>query len=140
LRCSARRGLVLLLAQVRVVLHRVALCLVGEEAHAVAHRDVAAVLLEFGHAAVVDQHGDAILVDALRLRPGLAIAVARPLAALEPQHVVVDVRLLRRPAVAEVDLLAVVRRLDLQRHGELLGDVDVPAQVVVHDAGAVEHP
>ena len=38
----------------------------------IADRDVAAVFREFGHAAVVDEHGDAVFVDALRLRAGNA--------------------------------------------------------------------
>jgi hypothetical protein len=52
--------------------------LIGEEAHAVAHRNVAAISCELRDAAVVHEHGDAVVVDALQLRTGHAGAVAHP--------------------------------------------------------------
>ena len=133
-------GLFPLLTEIGVRLHLVRLGLVGEEAHPVTDGNIAAVSCEFWHAAVVHQHGDAVFVDALRLRTGYAGAVAHPLAALELQHVMVDGGLPCRPPVAEEHVSAVVGRLDLQRHGQFLRDVDIARDVVADDPSAVGQP
>ncbi len=97
-------------------------------------------MLERRYAAVVDQHRHPVLVDALRLRSGHARADAHPLAALEAQHVVVDARAFARPPVAEEHLATVVGRLHLQRHGQLVRDINISGKVVFDDSFALRPP
>src|SRR5699024_1325519 len=78
--------------------------LVGKASGPGSDGHVAAVVGEIGHSAVIEQHRDAILVEAVRVGAGHRTAPSDPVAILVDQHIVEYMRAFGGPAVAKEDV------------------------------------